>query len=155
MTVLLIIAAGGQLGWQAHRACYVLPADPRNPYVYVHTLPDIKRLAADVEQLAAASPEGDGMQINVIWTDDYYWPLPWYLRRCEAVGWWMRLPEDPSAPVVIAAASYDAELTPRLDATHLMTGYYALRPGVLAAGLGADGRLGGALEEVGEVVSGG
>jgi hypothetical protein len=57
LAVALLIAAG-QLGWQARRAAFLLPADPRNPYVYAHTAADIERLARDLEQLIAAAPDG-------------------------------------------------------------------------------------------------
>jgi hypothetical protein len=127
-----LAADAGQLAWQSYRASYVLAADPSNPYVYAHTLPDAERLADDVRQLAAASPDGPRMRIHVIWHDAYYWPLPWYLRDFQRVGYWTRLPGDPGAPVVISSPRFDAALTEELDPTHLMTGYYGVRPNVLA-----------------------
>ena len=127
-----LLAAAGQLAWQSYRASYVLCADPRNPYVYAQTLPDTERLARDVQQLSQASREGDSLAVKVIWKDSYYWPLPWYLRRFGNVEYWTRMPGEPSAPLVIASPEFDAPLTETLDATHLMTGYYAVRPNVLA-----------------------
>ena len=129
---IVLSAAAGQLAWQAYRASYVLNADPRNPYVYAHTLPDVKRLAHDVEELAKASPDGHEMPIQVIWHNRYYWPLPWYLRRFERVDPWRHVPEVSAAPVVISSAQLDAPLSEKLEATHLMTGYYGVRPNVLA-----------------------
>ena len=70
--------------------------------------------------------------MKVIWHDGYYWPLPWYLRAFERVGYWDRMPRDPAAPLVIASPLHDGALTARLEDTHLMTGYYAVRPNVLA-----------------------
>jgi uncharacterized protein (TIGR03663 family) len=130
--VAALTVAAGQLGWQAYRASYVMAADPRNPYVYVHTLPDILRLAGDARQVAQASPEGDRVPLKVIWQDGFYWPLPWYLRGFERVEYWSQLPGDPAAPLVISSPSYDDALTKQLAATHLMTGYYAVRPNVFA-----------------------
>ena len=92
-----LLAATGPLAWQSYRASYVLGADPRNPYVYAHTLPDIVRLSDDVEQLAHAAPEGHRTVIAVIWQDAYYWPLPWYLRRFDHVGYWTHVPDAPAA----------------------------------------------------------
>lgn len=132
IVAIVLFAAAGQLGWQAYRASYVFDADPRNPYAYVHTLPDVKRLARDVEELAKASPDGREMPIQVIWHDRYYWPLPWYLRRFDRVEPWDHVPKVPAAPVVISSAELDAPLSEKLEATHLMTGYYGVRPGVLA-----------------------
>ncbi|MFH1921192.1 MAG: flippase activity-associated protein Agl23 [Planctomycetota bacterium] len=132
LTTLLLVGATGQLGWQSYRASFVLAADPGNPYVYAHTLPDAARLSGDVAELAKASPEGEEIVIEVIWHDAYYWPLPWYLRSAGHVEYWTRVPDDPGAPVIISSPELDAPLTERLDATHLMTGYYGVRPNVLA-----------------------
>ena len=132
LLALVLLAAAGQLAWQSYRASYVLAADPRNPYVYAQTLPDAARLAGDLEQLAEASPDGRRVLIHVVWGDAYYWPLPWYLRGFERVGYWTGVPDDPGAPIVISSPQFDAALTERLDSTHLMTGYYGVRPNVLA-----------------------
>ena len=131
LMTLVLMGAGCHLAWQSHRASFIMPADPGNPYVYVHTLPDVVRLSGDLEELAKATPDGDEMVIKVIWQDAYYWPLPWYLRDFEHVELWTGMPADPAAPVVISSPRFDAPLTERLDATHLMTGYYGVRPNVL------------------------
>ena len=132
ITALALVAATGHLAWQAYRASYVLPSDPKNPYAYVQSTPDIERLAQDVATIAAAAPQLYNVGVAVVWEDAYYWPLPWYLRRFSQVGYWNGLPADPAVPLLIASPRYDADLTRQLDATHLMTGYYAVRPNVLA-----------------------
>lgn len=132
---LLIFALGlgiGHLGWQAYLANGTYSADPRNPLAYAPTSPDIERLEEDVEQLLSVANSGEPCMVKVIWHDGYYWPMPWYLRKCDRIGYWTEVPEDPAAPLVIASAEHDTALTARLDATHLMTGFYAVRPGVLA-----------------------
>ena len=50
---LLMLPLTGNLAWQAYRASYLLPSDPRNPYVYAQTVDDILRLDEDLRQLAA------------------------------------------------------------------------------------------------------
>jgi len=138
LMILALLAATGHLGWQSYRAAYVLATDPecpeahRHPYVYAHTLPDAKRLHEDVGQLALAAVEGYGMPIAIVWQDDYYWPLPWYLRRFDHVGYWNEIPDAPMAPVVISSPKFDAALTEKLEDTYFMTGYYGVRPNVLA-----------------------
>lgn len=127
-----LIAGAGQLGWQSYRASFVQSADPENPWVFAHTSPGLLELETIVEQFAAAHPDGHALPIKVIWDDPYYWPLPWYLRRFEQVELWTSLPADPSAAVVISSPKFDKDLTPILEETHLMTGYYELRPQVLA-----------------------
>ncbi|HEY3285275.1 MAG TPA: flippase activity-associated protein Agl23 [Armatimonadota bacterium] len=131
VVAVLLLAGCGQLAAQAYRTSFVYEADARNPYVYAQTVPEINALQKRVEELAAASPEGDNLLIKVYSVDGYYWPLPWTLRRFHNVGYWTALPADAAAPVVIASPEFDEELTKRLDATHLMTGFYGIRPGVL------------------------
>ncbi len=125
---IVLLGLAGQLSWQAYQAARVLPADPRNPYVYAHATPDIERLADDVRQLTAAFTDGPQTTILVIYDGPFYWPLPWYLRAQQRVGYWTRMPDDAQAAIVISSPTYDADLTSQLDDTHLMTGYYANRP---------------------------
>ena len=61
-----LVIASGQLGSQAWRASVTYASDPRNPYVYAHTVPDAVRMATRIRQLAAAHPDGTGMQVSVI-----------------------------------------------------------------------------------------
>jgi predicted membrane-bound mannosyltransferase len=135
--IALLLMGTSHLAWQAYRASYVLAADPRNPYVYAQTSTDVMRLDEQLQQLADASDQGYEMPVQVIWNDSYYWPLPWYMRRFTHVEWWtmlpaVALPADATAPVVICSPRYDVELTKRLESTHIMTGFFQLRPQVLA-----------------------
>ncbi len=132
LLALAILAGSAQLGFQANRTCFEYAADYRNPYVYAHPLQEVVELGKRVDELAEASADGRSMVVKVISKDGYYWPLPWYLRRLDNVGYWTgSVPGDPAAPVVIASPEFDEELTRRLDKSHLMTGFHALRPGVL------------------------
>lgn len=130
--VSLLLLATGQLAWQAWRASYPLAADPGNPYAYAQTSLGAVQLAEQLRDLADASNERYGSPVKVVWDDAYYWPLPWYLRRFEHVELWQTLPDDLAAPIVIASPRYDSQLTRELEATHIMTGYFELRPQVLA-----------------------
>jgi len=138
LMILVLLAATGHLGWQSHRAAYVLATDAQcpqahhHPYIYAHTLPDAKRLHEDIEQLALAAREGHKTPIAVVWQDDYYWPLPWYLRRFDRVGYWTDVLDVPMAPIVISSPEHDATLSEKLEDTYFMTGYYGVRPNVLA-----------------------
>jgi predicted membrane-bound mannosyltransferase len=67
----------------------------------------------------------------VIFHGPYYWPLPWYLRGLDRVEYWTQLPDDAQSPIVISSPQFDGDLTEQLDDTHLMTGYYGIRPAVL------------------------
>jgi len=125
--VLLLVGAV-HLGWQAYLANFRFAADNRNPYVYAHPLRGVVRLADWVEKLAAVHPDGHRMLVKVI-TDDP-WPLPWYLRRFERVGYWERPPDDPDAPVVITSLDVQPALDERLRNKY-RTSYYGLRPDVV------------------------
>jgi uncharacterized protein (TIGR03663 family) len=126
----LILVGTAQLTVQAYRASYTYYDNPRNPYVYAHTLSSVLGLVERVDTLGAADPSGNKLLIKVMARGGDYWPLPWYLRRFERVGWWGQMAEDPVAPVVIASPAFAAELESALGETHEMTGYFGLRPSV-------------------------
>jgi uncharacterized protein (TIGR03663 family) len=129
---ILLLAGAAQLAAQAWQAAITRTpvwwaVDRRNPYVYAQTSADILRLVRQVETLADTSPVGHKMQINVIAPEGDYWPLPWYFRKFDHVGWWEKLPEDPYAPVMVVSAKLHAGLDEKK--THVMIGYFELRPG--------------------------
>jgi predicted membrane-bound mannosyltransferase len=127
MGVLLVLGAA-QLAGQAWEASTEFAADTRNPYVYAQTSPDILGLVERVQSLAGVAPEGHQMLVKVMAPEADYWPLPWYLRDFKKVGWWDQVPADPFAPVMIVSPSLQGRLGER--PTHLMVGYYQLRPQV-------------------------
>jgi len=125
---LLLLAGAGQLAWQAWLANTAYAADQRNPYVYAQTSPDLLNLVHRVESLAREHPQGRNMLVKVMAPDSDYWPLPWYLRNLKRVGWWDQVPPDPYAPVMIISAQFHAGLDEKK--THVMVGYFQLRPQV-------------------------
>jgi len=125
---LVLALASAQLAWQAWRTVHDFASDPRNPYVYAQTVPDILRLVEKLEALAQIEPQGHRMVVKVIGADSDYWPLPWYLRRFEQVGWWDAPPDDPYAPIVIASSKLQLALDEKSDKAWLMAGLFQLRP---------------------------
>lgn len=102
-------------------------ADPRNPWVYAHTLRDARSACEWVEKLAGAHPDGRQMLVAVVADDP--WPLPWYLRRLERVGYWTNLAGAPrDAPVIVADAALEDALAARLGERYEAHAY-GLRPG--------------------------
>ncbi|MHC4983134.1 MAG: flippase activity-associated protein Agl23 [Planctomycetota bacterium] len=102
-----LLAAGiAHLAWQAYVGSYLRPEDPRNPYVYAHTTADVPALAKAVENIAAASPKGRDMPVQVISPGDDYSPLGWYLRRLNCVSYGS-IPTGRPAPVIICEPSVD------------------------------------------------
>ncbi len=125
-----LVAAAAQLGWQAWRASFPECASQYNPYVYAQTSPNALELVNKIEALARASPQGHDTVIKVTASPESYGPLPWYLRRFNHVGWWHEIPKDPFAPIMLVASEYQAKFDERPDKTHLMAGYFQLRPHV-------------------------
>jgi uncharacterized protein (TIGR03663 family) len=127
----IMIAAWGHLTWQANLASFVHPTSGGNPYAYAQTVPDVVEMAERTDGLAKAHADVYGMPIEVIASDGYYWPLPWYLRRHSQVGYWTEIPQEKPLPIVIASADLDEALDARLRQSHVMTGFFGLRSGVL------------------------
>lgn len=84
---LVMIACLIHLTSQATASSYKYCADPTNPYVYAHTSNDIFKVVERIEKVAATHPLGKDMPIQVIFSDDDYWPLPWYLRDFTKISW--------------------------------------------------------------------
>ena len=127
---ILLLAGCGHLGWQAYRAAFKFPADARNPYAYVHPGADVQRLGERIEALAHVHPDGVKMTVQVMAPKADYWPLPWYLRRLEGVGYWSVPPVKLDAPVIVAAPEFVGELRLELKDKYQVNAY-GLRPGVL------------------------
>ncbi|MFW6171899.1 MAG: flippase activity-associated protein Agl23, partial [Planctomycetota bacterium] len=52
IVAVFLLAGAGHLGWQAYRASFLLPADPKNPYVFAQTSADIRGLTDHLRGLA-------------------------------------------------------------------------------------------------------
>ena len=110
LVVVLLLASGAHLGWQAWAGSFVYAADPRNPYVYAHTTTDVFQIVRRVEALALAHPLRLAMPIEVV-SRENLWPLPWYLRRFTGVRWENGIPQAAShAPVILATPDMAGQL---------------------------------------------
>ena len=85
------------------------------------------------------------MHIEVIYPNDDYWPLPWYLRRFTSVGWYDKVDNSaPIAPLIIASPAVEAALSRKLYESRpqgrknlyvlLFDTYLELRPSVEITG---------------------
>ena len=135
ITVLLISGAA-HLGWQAWRSNTKFYADPRNPYVYAHPVTDVADLATYLEQLADVHSSQHGMVIKIM--AENCWPLPWYLRRFEHVGYWETIPEQPDADVVLVTRELQAPLVQSLHNRYEVSYYGLRRDAVLAVYVSQD-----------------
>jgi uncharacterized protein (TIGR03663 family) len=128
VAAVILLAASAQLACQAWNTSTTYSADHKNPYVYAQTSPNLLELVSQIDALAKAGPQGHDTVIKVIAPASDYWPLPWYLRQFKNVGWWDALPPDPYAPIIIVSADLHANLD--AGQTHVMVGYFTLRPQV-------------------------
>jgi predicted membrane-bound mannosyltransferase len=106
---------------------FLRPADARNPFAYVHSSPDVRKLRELAEAALARQPAGI---IRVI--SEEYWPLPWYLRTVPAtsVGYWPAPPAACDGALVIASAAQAVAVRARLRGDYHES-YLGLRPGFL------------------------
>ena len=105
---------------------FLHPADETNPYAYAHTSDDILGLPAEIRDLARrnniASP-----RIAVIASDP--WPLPWYLRQFDQVGFWQPGQQVGDADFVITSTEAAEQYADRLRNLH--PEFFGVRPNVL------------------------
>jgi uncharacterized protein (TIGR03663 family) len=127
---ILLLAALAHGARQSYQGNYFYPADARNPYVYAHTSTALMRLVKRVDDLAAVHPAGRSLQVNVLKPDGDYWPLPWYLRRYDRVGYWTTPPAQPDAPILIAGPEVEGYLKEHLRGEYQQE-FHGLRPGAL------------------------
>jgi len=125
----LALAGVAHLGVQAHRASFEYAADFENPYAYGHTVPAITRLVDRMHDIAAAVPDGKAMRVDVIAPNADYWPLPWYLRAFERVGYWEDFPEQLDSDILIIPPAYQEPLEEELPRSY-RSHFFALRPDV-------------------------
>jgi uncharacterized protein (TIGR03663 family) len=128
----VLVAACAHLGWQSWRAIDRYAADPRNPYAYAHTSPDVLRLVQRVTDLAAIDADHDRMLVRVVAGPYEQWPLPWYLRRMERVGYWPRAADAgpfEGTPVIVASQENVGALEAALGDKYISE-MYGLRPEV-------------------------
>jgi uncharacterized protein (TIGR03663 family) len=121
---------GKRVQFSSKNGAVRLVDDWRNPYVYAQTSPNILELVQRAEGIARVAPNGFGTVVKVIAPESDYWPLPWYLRRFQNVGWYDKLPDDPYAPIVIVSSKLNARLDEKSDRKWIMAGLTELRPRV-------------------------
>jgi uncharacterized protein (TIGR03663 family) len=119
-------------GRQVDRACFQMPADPRNPYVYAHTGTDAMNLVSTVESAARKALGFDTPIALAVPTADT-WPLPWYLRKYTQVGYWNRVADIPASfsPTIVIAAADQGDVADERFGQGKRASFFGIRPGVL------------------------
>lgn len=89
--------------------------DTRNPYAYVPTSKNIQSLKSWLQDLDAVQSI---QPIAVVGTG--YWPLPWYLKNFEQVGYWPSVSKDiADLALVISMDAESAACAELLESTHI------------------------------------
>ncbi len=77
-------------------------SDPKNPYVYAHTTHDVFDVVDQVSKLPRKRSNGEDVKIRFVCPGKDYWPLPWYLRDMNNVGYQSAVDmNEPTADVYI------------------------------------------------------
>lgn len=101
LTITLAISFG-HLGWQSYQLAYTYSSNVNNPFVYAHPGRDVFKITDKLEQIALHHAEGYQIHIQIYAKGSDYWPLPWYLRKFQNVGWWNEIDyESQTAPIII------------------------------------------------------
>lgn len=93
-------------------------SDARNPYAYAPTSRNAESIQQWMHDLSQELPPGALEPVAVVGSE--YWPLPWYLREFDSIGYW---PEpDPAinqCPLVIVMPEVAEEMNRQLEKTHM------------------------------------
>lgn len=115
--ILLIILGAGYQTKQSLHATGRFSSDIRNPYAYVPTSKDTEALADWLDELTAHNESIGGEPIAVIGSG--YWPLPWYLKNLDSIGYWSKYdPAIETLSIVFAMPEQNPEVARRLETSH-------------------------------------
>lgn len=133
LTTALVFLGLGRETWQT---CFAHAADARNPLAYSPTAGDIDQLVTRIGQLQKTYPHDSANIVQVISTD--YWPLPWYLRRLQPVGYWNTIPENITGDILVTSPDLLPALQSKIGPEWKID-YFGLRADVLAIVLSRPG----------------
>jgi predicted membrane-bound mannosyltransferase len=113
---------------QTYRLNYVHYDDDTYIYVYAHTRRQYLDMLREVERIVERAGTKYETAINVAAPE--YWPMPWYLRDYQRVGYQSRVIPTTTDAVVITSSSQSAEMQALNGANYQLVGTYPMRPGV-------------------------
>ena len=92
-------------------------ADPKEPYVYVQTMPEIVIVTEPVLALAHHDPRNYAMGGQIIL--DSYYPLPWIFGDFTRIGYYDKIPEVLDGAFIVALSSQQKAIEDLLKAPYL------------------------------------
>jgi predicted membrane-bound mannosyltransferase len=98
-----------------------------SPYVYSHTSQNAMKLVKWLRELAALEPQGFSAQVINM---DSGWPLPWYLRDINNVGYQFKVPDTIFAPVIVVDSAQVPAVESKLAGKPYESDFFTLRPNV-------------------------
>jgi predicted membrane-bound mannosyltransferase len=103
-------------------------------YVYAHTRRETLKLVDEINIIAQRSRQGAATGVTIVSPD--YWPLPWYLRDYNRIGYYGRITPS-NEPMILASTSQAAEVQStygdryqQVQSGFNSEGSFPLRPGV-------------------------
>ncbi len=123
---ILAVLVGVLIAHDTRQRVFLHPADETNPYAYAHTSNDILGLSTEIADLARRNAVARP-RIAVIASDP--WPLPWYLRHFDQVGFWQPGRQVAEADFYITSTEAAEQYADRLR--NFRPEFFGVRPGVL------------------------
>jgi uncharacterized protein (TIGR03663 family) len=120
----VLLAWGAGISWRVNFLEY---DDDSHQIVYSQTRRDLNDLMERLEDFAHSKAQGYDTEIKIV--SDEYWPLQWYLRKYNHVGYWGKVIDDPDAPIVLGRTKTQDELEKTLKDTYYSE-LYSVRPGL-------------------------
>jgi uncharacterized protein (TIGR03663 family) len=103
---------------QSRRATGRYASDERNPFAYVPTRRDAEALETWLDELRENAGAENLEPIAVVGAD--YWPLPWYLRQFDRIGYWKSpAPDISGLPLIFALPETTAGVAELLKDSHM------------------------------------
>ena len=103
-------------------------------YVYAHTRRETLKLVDEIDMIAQRSHQGAAAGVTIVSPD--YWPLPWYLRDYNRIGYYGRITPS-NEPMILASTNQAAEVQATYGDRYVQVqsgfnpqGSFPLRPGV-------------------------
>jgi uncharacterized protein (TIGR03663 family) len=122
----ILAFAGVLIGHDTRERVFLQPADESNPYAYAHTSDDILGLPTEIADMARRN-RMNSPRIAVIASDP--WPLPWYLRHFNHVGFWQPGQQVVDADFYVTSTEAADQYADRLRG--FRPDFFGSRPGVL------------------------
>lgn len=106
--------------------------DPRNPFLYSHTVADFANLVKRIENCSKFSEYGIDMPVAFA-TKNSPWPAPWFLRKYRNVGFWNSdIPKNLEIfEIVVCDSPFEDEVSKRLEGKGYVSEYFGLRKNLI------------------------